>query len=45
MILKLISMFIFLQLFKSYYFFQSSKYICCDNITAIEIETAKQLLM
>jgi len=45
MILKLISIFIYIQLFKSYFFINTPDYTCLDNTTVIEIDTTKQLFM
>jgi hypothetical protein len=42
---RIISILIFIQLFKSYYFVDNSEYIVSDNITVIEMGVTKQLFM
>ena len=42
---RIISILIFIQLFKSYYFVDTSEYIVSDNITVIEMGVTKQLFM
>jgi len=42
---KIISILIFIQLFRSYYFAENYEDIISDNITMIEMETSKQLFM
>lgn len=42
---NIISILIFIQLFRSYYFADTSEYIISDNITMIQMETTKQLFM
>ena len=42
---RIISILIFIQLFRSYYYAENSEYIISDNITSIEIGVTKQLFM
>jgi len=42
---KIISIMIFIQLLRSYYFSEPSEYMTYDNITMIQMETSKQLFM
>ena len=42
---RIISILIFIQLFKSYYCVDNSEYIVSDNITVIEMGVTKQLFM
>jgi hypothetical protein len=42
---KIISILIFIQLFRSYYFSEPFENIAYHNITMIEMETSKQLFM